>query len=254
MFSNAESVYINNKEVASIVTADGGVLYQKDSGYDLLLTCDNPILSFNDGDACTLSGVLTFNGVVVPDEPIDYNIMHDGTVLDSGSLTTDDNGEINLNYIAAGVGDVDVVFSLRSLLQKTYVIHDAKYYDTNTYTNGDTIVNIAFESTVEFEILKKTNSISNAWGTLEMMNESSDIGGVGFDSSSNSRLNINDGNNKMYALTLPLNTFVKVKVTKKEGGMILTVNGIDYTFNHTLTTVYRIHLSGNVQLKNLLIN
>ena len=87
-----------------------------------------------------------------------------------------------------------------------------------------------------------------------MMNESSDIGGVGFDTSSNSRLNINDGNNKMYALTLPLNTFVKVKVTKKEGGMILTVNGIDYTFNHTLTTVYRIHLSGNVQLKNLLIN
>ena len=159
MFSNAESVYIRNKEVASIVTADGGVLYQKDSGYDLLLTCDNPILSFNDGDACTLSGVLTFNGVVVPDEPIDYNIMHDGTVLDSGSLTTDDNGEINLNYIAAGVGDVDVVFSLRSLLQKTFVIEDLYHYDTTIYSTSSVTLNVPLPSTFELEyVIKQTNS------------------------------------------------------------------------------------------------
>lgn len=166
MFSNAESIYINNKEVASIVTADGGVLYEKNPGYDLLLTCDNPILSFNDGDACTLSGVLTFNGVVVPDEPIDYNIMHDGTVLDSGSLTTDINGEINLNYIAAGVGDVDVVFSLRSLLQKTYVITD--YYEIVDCSNPKSVLSQFWP--VPVEITGKVKKYG-AWGGTRLTDE-----------------------------------------------------------------------------------
>ena len=136
MFSNAESVYINNKEVASIVTADGGVLYQKDSGYDLLLTCDKHVLSLHDNDSCTVTGVLTLNGVPVQDETIDYNILHNDTVLDSGSLTTDTNGEISLNYIAAGVGDVDVVFSLRSLLQKTCSLEDLFYVNVDEHTNN----------------------------------------------------------------------------------------------------------------------
>ena len=168
MFSNAESIYINNKEVESIVTADGGVLYQKDSGYDLLLTCDNPILSFNDGDACTLSGVLTFNGVVVPDETIDYNIMHDGTVLDSGSLTTDDNGEINLNYIAAGVGDVDVVFSLRSLLQKTYVITDC--YEIVDCSNPNDVTSQYWP--IPVEITGKVKKYGT-WGGTRLADENS---------------------------------------------------------------------------------
>lgn len=121
MLSNAESVYINNKEVASIVTADGGVLYQKKSGYDLLLTCDKPFLTLHDNDSCTVTGVLTLNGVPVQDETIDYSIMHNDTTLDSGSLMTDENGEITLDYASNGVGDVEVIFTLR-LLQETYVI------------------------------------------------------------------------------------------------------------------------------------
>ena len=65
--------------------------------------------------------------MLVRGDTIDYNIMHNDTILDSGSLTTDQDGKITLDYTAAGVGDVDVVFSLRSLLQKTYVITD--YYE-----------------------------------------------------------------------------------------------------------------------------
>ena len=153
MFSNAESVYINNKEVASIVTADGGVLYQKDSGYDLLLTCDKPVLSLHDNDSCTVTGVLTLNGVPVQDETIDYNILHNDTVLDSGSLTTDNNGEITLDYAAAGVGDVDVVFSLRSLLQKTYVIEDCDFTiipDTKVSTSSGVKTFLNWENNNDF--------------------------------------------------------------------------------------------------------
>ena len=153
MFSNAESVFIDGKEVESIVTADGGVLYQKASGYDLLLTCDKPVLSLHDNDSCTVTGVLTLNGVPVQDETIDYSIMHNDTTLDSGSLMTDETGEITLDYASTGVGDVDVVFSLRSLLQKTYNLEDCVRSNSTTYsstTNTDFVLPSRFKIEYDF--------------------------------------------------------------------------------------------------------
>ena len=142
MFSNAESVYIDGKEVESIITADGGVLYQKKSGYDLLLTCDKPILSLHDNDSCTVTGVLTLNGVPVQDETVDYSIMHNDTTLDSGSLMTDETGEITLDYASTGVGDVEVIFTLRSLLQKTCSLEDMLYANVDEHTNNHTFETI----------------------------------------------------------------------------------------------------------------
>lgn len=136
MFNNAESVYIDGKEVESIITADGGVLYEKNPSYDLTLSCTKDILSLHDNDSCILTGVLTLNGFPVSDETVDYSIMHNDTILDEGALVSNINGEISLEYFAAGAGDVNVIFSLRSLLQKTYVIEDCDtYFTTSQITN-----------------------------------------------------------------------------------------------------------------------
>ena len=143
MFNQAESVSINGKEVASIITADGGVLYQRNPGYDLALSCDKPILSFKDNDSCTITGVLTKDNLFIGSEEIGYQIVHNDTVLDEGILITDEFGEIALDYMSEGRGDVNVVFSLRNLLQKTYVVEDCDFTvinDTEVTTSEDKII------------------------------------------------------------------------------------------------------------------
>lgn len=111
--------------------------------YDLNVSVDKEILSSYDNDTATFTGILTDGKGGVADETINYQVLHEDTVLDSGSLVTDENGEITLEYAATGVGDVKVIFSLRSLLQKRYEVQDCRYWNPNevtrTSTNGSTI-------------------------------------------------------------------------------------------------------------------
>lgn len=111
--------------------------------YNLVLSADKDILSYNGLDSCTITGVLDSETGLVENEEIDYTIMHNETELDAGTLTTDENGEIELVYDAIGAGEVEVILSLRSLLQKTFVLEDCNYWNTaeviRTSTNGSTI-------------------------------------------------------------------------------------------------------------------
>lgn len=99
--------------------------------YNLVLSADKDILSYNDSDSCTITCILDSETGLVENEEINYSIMHNETELAAGTLTTDENGEITLEYAATGVGNVDVIFSLRSLLQKTYEVQDCRYWNSN---------------------------------------------------------------------------------------------------------------------------
>ena len=105
--------------------------------YDLNITSDKDILSSYDNDSCTITAnLLNSNNEPIESEDIDYRVVHGETEIDSGILTTNIDGDISVDYDATGIGDVEVIFSLRSLLQKTYAIIDAQYHASNDYINA----------------------------------------------------------------------------------------------------------------------
>lgn len=117
--------------------------------YDFDVTVDKEILSANDNDVATFNCRLSDGIGGVGGESIDYRILHNDIVLSSGSRVTNENGEITLEYAATGVGNVDVIFSLRSILQKTYELEDCLKVYPNTYTSSTNLdyalPNVPFE-------------------------------------------------------------------------------------------------------------
>lgn len=100
-------------------------------GYEINISSDKDILSAEDNESATISAILTKYGDVVADEELEYQLMHEDTVLDDGTVTTDENGEATITYDSAAVGDVTVKFIFRTLLQKTYELEDCKYWNDN---------------------------------------------------------------------------------------------------------------------------
>lgn len=61
IFDDAKTVMIGNKEVQSIITSNGGVIYEKPSGWSLTLTGDKSVMMT--GETATLTATLTNNNV-----------------------------------------------------------------------------------------------------------------------------------------------------------------------------------------------
>lgn len=132
----------------------------REHDYDISISADKPILSYSDEDSCTVTCLLTDNHVAIEGETLSYTVKHGATVLDSGSDTTDANGEISFTYTATGVGDVTIEVDYSTLLQETFVIQDCWYYSTTVYSTGNTQLNVALPSapfSLEY-IIKQTNS------------------------------------------------------------------------------------------------
>lgn len=132
------------------------------SNYSLSLSGNNIIQS---GDSDTITATLTDNGVPVSGETLNYEIKKGSTVIDSGSSTTDSNGEIEIEYTGTGVGDVDVIVSFDTSLQKTFAIKDAKFYDASSSININNYnttpgVSITYDSTNSAYLLSHDNSSS----------------------------------------------------------------------------------------------
>ncbi len=104
IFDNATQVMIGNKEVQSIITSNGGVLYEKQSGdnYLLTLTSDKDILSYYDNDSALLTATLTNNGVGVQGEMVRF----DGFLLDTPitrSITQNTETHVGNKYILSNI-------------------------------------------------------------------------------------------------------------------------------------------------------
>ena len=61
IFDDAKTVMIGNKEVQSIITSNGGVIYEKPVGWELVLTGDKSVITI--GETATLTATLTNNKV-----------------------------------------------------------------------------------------------------------------------------------------------------------------------------------------------
>lgn len=142
----------------------------REHDYDISISANKSILSYSDEDSCTVTCLLTDNHVAIGGETLSYVIKHGATVLDSGSDTTDANGEISFTYSATGVGDVTVEVDYGILLQETYEVQDCFYWNdneiqitgTNKHTLYDSDLSVALPTNAEisFDVNTVTTSTS----------------------------------------------------------------------------------------------
>lgn len=91
IFDDAKTVMIGNKEVQSIITSNGGVIYEKPSGWSLTLTGDKSVITT--GETATLTATLTNNNVPVSGETIYF----DGILNTTSTTLTITNSETRVS-------------------------------------------------------------------------------------------------------------------------------------------------------------
>ena len=105
-------------------------------GYRLSLTANkNTIQS---GETSTITVTLYNDGVVSSSKTLDYTIKHGGTVITSGTKTTNNNGQATITYTGTAIGEIEVIVSYSNLLQKTLTIRDVWFYDTGVSGTAST--------------------------------------------------------------------------------------------------------------------
>lgn len=175
-FENAKSIRIGNKEVKSITTSTGTIWKKEEDNYLLTINSSKSILSYADSESATITATLTNNNVAVNGETLTYTIKHNNTTIDTGSDTTDANGQITFTYASAGIGDVTVEVDYGILLQETYEVEDTWKYWTNTWTQGSSNrqipLNLALPSSFKINWKSKTTSyaqviLGKTYGTLD---------------------------------------------------------------------------------------
>ena len=142
------SLEMNNKEIQSIVTSDGVVLYNINSPeYDAIsLSSDKNILSYANSESCTLSAQLTDNqsSVAIEDETVTFTIYdaNDDSIITSLIGNTDSTGLAEVFYSSNGIGDIYVKASVGNIISSEVYIEDCTYWnetETTRITNGSTI-------------------------------------------------------------------------------------------------------------------
>lgn len=126
-FSSQFDVYESSIAVVEVV----------EHNYSINITADNPIIQ--SGDTSIITATLLDATDPVINESLSYTLTNKGTVVGSGSALTNSNGQITINYVGAGLGDIDVEVSYGTLLQETYGITDAWKYGL---TSSDTWHNL----------------------------------------------------------------------------------------------------------------
>ena len=106
MFTNAKTVIIGNKEVQSIVTSNGGVLYEKSGNYALSLASDKN--SLNNGETVILTATLTYDSIGVPNKEVIFYNQAKPPINNSGSGASTQNktlgSSFKLKYVPYGQG------------------------------------------------------------------------------------------------------------------------------------------------------
>ena len=94
--------------------------------YEMSITADKPILSYNDHEEATITANLSDGTTGISGETLSYEILDkNDNVLDSGSDVTDASGDISFTYQSTGIGDVQVIVYYGMFLVKTYELEMA---------------------------------------------------------------------------------------------------------------------------------
>lgn len=206
---------------------------------DTITLTGTPIIETGDTDIITAT--LLYGSTPVSGETLSYQIKHGSTVLDSGTGTTNANGEIEITYIGTGVGDVDVIVSFGTSLQKTYKIEDCYKYDTIAH-NTNTVLNYTLPS--EFELQFTLYSVSTVSGnTCYLRFNNSNTIFIGKATSSNRQVYFNDGSDHYLDSTVPESTDYTLTLTYENGVATLTdgVNTISLSIA-SLTSIYNVNV------------
>ena len=124
-------------------------------------------------ETTTISGILyDQDGDIIPNCQLEYNIKHNSTIITSGTVRTDNNGAITLNYTGTGIGDVDITVSYGNLLQETYELIDAigilQGYTQNVSVSDNRYLKYTLPtvpSDYEVEFTAKSDHVNgNRWG------------------------------------------------------------------------------------------
>ena len=151
-------------------------------GAGLTLTCPTPIIQKT--DTATVTATLKDGVTALTGETLSYEIKHGQTTIDTGTDTTDNNGQITISYTGTGIGDVDVIISYSSLLQETFVIQDCDYYadstkisNWNNVSSGGTQFKVSTYSIglSDFSVEMKFNTID---AQIMVGNQSTWLGGI----------------------------------------------------------------------------
>ena len=132
-FNNCESSFINVTVVAP-------------SYDDIVLTADDSILSYYDGDSTTLRAQLMDGSSTASVSGVTVEFFNGSASL--GTAQTDSNGVATKTYTSAGVGDVEFTAEADNgmLVSERYSIEDCWKYDPSTHSTQDEIVNWSLPS------------------------------------------------------------------------------------------------------------
>lgn len=130
--------------------------------YNLSLTADKSIIQ-ND-ESVIVTALLTMDGSVCSGESLSYTVKHGSSVIDGGILTTDSSGQATISYTGTGVGDVTFTVEYGTLLQETYELIDATFYDKATSTDyNSNWINSNYTISRDTEGTMLTNNQSSGW-------------------------------------------------------------------------------------------
>lgn len=156
------SLYINNKEVQSIVTNDNVVLYEKENSVtpvvsepsNIVLSTSKNILSMEHNDSAILTATVTDeNDNFCSNKPITFKMGN--TVV--GVSNTNSNGEASINYTANGTG-INLTFQATydNIQSNTLTIDDYIFYD-DASTNKSNDLTIIKSSNETYSITYDSN-------------------------------------------------------------------------------------------------
>lgn len=224
--------------------------------YNLSLSGDKSIIQKN--ESVIVTALLTMDGTFVSGETLNYQIKHGSTVIDSGTETTDINGEASITYAGTGVGDVDIVVSYGTLLQETFVIQDAILYRSGEVILADYSLTLPQNYQINVKTIK--TSSSNSIGTVNVWNNENKA--LGFGSFRTNRysygLEYYNGIEWTYENQFSLDYNVEYDwLYKYENGVAsITVNGITKTLSrpHSVVKIdVGLSNSPNMKFKDLII-
>lgn len=147
MFSDANSVYINNKEVKRIVSGDGGILYEK---FDYVLNVEASPSIINIGETSVLTATLTYGNEPVEGETVVFasEEKQGSSTVVSSSGTYDFGDKFNIyltNVSQLVIGDDNtnyiVIYSRPNTLHEILFYENGRLNDPCQYEIGTINVN-----------------------------------------------------------------------------------------------------------------
>ena len=113
-------------------------------------------------ETATVTATLTKNGVAVTGETLNYEILHNGSVISSGSVVTDGNGEAEITYTGTGVGEVNITVEYGIFLQETYELYDTYFYDNDVDSDIWNLTNATLNRSLGYSELTESTTGTTA--------------------------------------------------------------------------------------------